>query len=390
VFVEERTTAGGIRRIAYIDGLRALAVLAVVAAHIGYYGITDDTPLRHVLQEGAHGVDLFFVLSGFCLAYPTLAKVAATGSTSFDVTDYAGKRLVRIVPPFYIATALFLMLGFVAAFFGHGFGNLILPSNVGEFASPLLFLDGRVPMLNTSFWTLMVEFRWYFVFPLLLAVWVKSPRAFLAIGIASVVLFEYTRARSVDLGTLPGFMLGIIAADVHIRSHAIDRWALFLTVVSVMVALAVENGATIPSADRAFYPWPYQPTILAWQLAVFFFVVAAGATAPLARILSARSLIATGVASYSIYLIHEPLVSFIVAHFHRTMLAMAGAGIGAVAAGFAFWAVCERVFTEGTLKRPLLATITRQVRRVFDWFFLGHVIPLSRLEADSSEIWIAS
>jgi len=245
-------------------------------------------------------------------------------------------------------------------------------------------------MLNTSFWTLMVEFRWYFVFPLLLAVWVKSPRAFLAIGIASVVLFEYTRARSVDLGTLPGFMLGIIAADVHIRSHAIDRWALFLTVISVMVALAVENGATIPSADRAFYPWPYQPTILAWQLAVFFFVVAAGATAPLARILSARSLIATGVASYSIYLIHEPLVSFIVAHFHRTMLAMAGAGIGAVAAGFAFWAVCERVFTEGTLKRPLLATITRQVRRVFDWFFLGHVIPLSRLEADSSEIGIAS
>jgi peptidoglycan/LPS O-acetylase OafA/YrhL len=47
--VEERTTAGGIRRIACIDGLRALAVLAAVAAHIGSYGIFDWFFVGHVI-----------------------------------------------------------------------------------------------------------------------------------------------------------------------------------------------------------------------------------------------------------------------------------------------------------------------------------------------------
>jgi peptidoglycan/LPS O-acetylase OafA/YrhL len=61
------------------------------------------------LGQGSHGVELFFVLSGFCLAYPTLAKLRA-GKGSFDVARYAAHRIVRIAPPYYIAMGVFAVL----------------------------------------------------------------------------------------------------------------------------------------------------------------------------------------------------------------------------------------------------------------------------------------
>ncbi|MGZ3506238.1 MAG: acyltransferase family protein [Vulcanimicrobiaceae bacterium] len=67
------------KRIAYIDGLRAVAVLSVVTYHAGKYApasfVSLASPLSVVLRQCYHGVDLFFVISGFCLAYPTLARL---------------------------------------------------------------------------------------------------------------------------------------------------------------------------------------------------------------------------------------------------------------------------------------------------------------------------
>src|SRR5690242_19069564 len=58
-------------RIAYVDGLRAVAVLLVVAFHAAKYsGMSPAGPMASLLRAGSHGVDLFFVLSGFCLSYP--------------------------------------------------------------------------------------------------------------------------------------------------------------------------------------------------------------------------------------------------------------------------------------------------------------------------------
>ena len=100
------------RRIAYIDGLRAVAVLGVLLYHahpsfqiVGYSHFS--TLLGRVLAEGQHGVELFFVISGFCLSFPVLSRLANGEDPVFSTPGFFAKRLVRIVPPYWVA-ALFL------------------------------------------------------------------------------------------------------------------------------------------------------------------------------------------------------------------------------------------------------------------------------------------
>ena len=381
-------------RIDYVDGLRAIAVLAVVLAHVAYHGLAPGTPQRFML-EGSHGVDLFFVISGFCLAFPRLAKLRNGKDVAFDVGDYFTKRLVRIVPPYYIATAAFLAMLVVPHLIAHHALPTGLP-DARSLAMSLLFLDDRVTLLNSSFWTLMVEFRWYFLFPVMLWLWVRSPRAFMLVGIVSLLLYHFTRARDLDLGTLPGFMLGIVAADLQLagtRTHRwgphLRRWAWALVVPAALIGIAMEPWATIPGFYRADVAFAYQPTIFAWQIACFAFVVAAGAVPAFSRLLSLRALVAIGVASYAIYLVHEPIIAY--AANHPGLAANVLGAVAALAIGFAFWAVVERPFTTGPLRAPCLDAVRPIVTGVLAWAQVGR-LKLSAPSSDareSSEVRVA-
>ena len=381
-----QTTSSAPPRIDYVDGLRALAVLGVILAHVvshAHSGVSHD-----ILLEGAHGVDLFFVISGFCLAFPTLAKLHRGAPVRFSVADFGAKRLVRIVPPFYVATVVLLAL----AALPHLILRHALPTDLPDARSilaSLLFLDDRVALVNTSFWTLMVEFRWYFVFPVLLWLWVRSPRAFVAVGLASVILYHFTRARGLDFGTLPGFMLGIVAADLHVRGvrtagwgEHVRRWSWALILPAIAAGVAVEGTASIPGFDRENVIWAYQPTILGWQIACFAFVVFAGNSAWMRRILSVRMLVTTGLASYAIYLVHEPIVALALARLHGPAAPFLAGGL-ALAAGFAFWVVGERPFTTGPLRAPLLAASRRFVDRAMSLGGIGRTITIGEPHASA-------
>jgi peptidoglycan/LPS O-acetylase OafA/YrhL len=288
------------RRLGYIDGLRAVAVLSVIAFHVRVH--TAGVRLEHLFKEGAHGVDLFFVLSGLCLALPTLERVRKTGSANFDVAGYALKRCLRILPP-YVA-AVFLFAGVVWFFLSHG---LALPEGMHRFdatdlLSELFFLDRNNLHINQSFWSLALEFRWYFVFPLALALWVARPRALLLAIALVVIAAECTRASSADLGVLDAFLLGIVAAHIRVNSHPIARYGIAFVLGGAILGLALE-----PS-----YHFPIQ-TNSGWHLAAFGLVIYAGHAVWLQRILASRMLRAVGIASYSIYLVHEPIVSFFAA-----------------------------------------------------------------------------
>jgi peptidoglycan/LPS O-acetylase OafA/YrhL len=384
-----RDPSSRLHRIDYIDGLRAVAVLAVILHHVARQTGVSGLSAR-VVNEGAHGVDLFFVLSGFCLAFPTLAKVARNGMSSFDVADFGAKRLVRILPPFYIATIAIIAVYTLPHLLMRDAISVPIPSFASVVAS-LLFLDERVQLINGSFWTLMVEFRWYFAFPLLLALWVRAPRAFFAVGLASFVLYNFTRARGVDLGTLPGFMLGIVAADLQLGGAAtrgwgehVKRWALPAAVACAALGVAVEGQARIPGFDGNDVLFAYQPTILGWQLAFFFLVVAAGNLRALRGLLALKPLVATGIASYGLYLVHEPAIEVVTSRLQGPkgfVLAI----VVALVTGFTFWALAERPFTTGPLRRPLVAWLMPLLARAFAWLGLGGRIEIASPAPASAE-----
>lgn len=366
------------RRIAYVDGLRALAVLLVVAHHLVRHepGLQLPIPFlstAHLLLDGSHGVDLFFVLSGFCLSYPILAHLQRDGRARFAIDHYAAKRLVRIVPPYYAALALFAAAGALTA--GRNFTVL-------DIVKQMLFLDWHTHFVNGSFWTLAIEFRWYFLFPIALALWIARPRAFIAVAFGTAVLYNFTRLHAPDVGTLLPFLLGIVAADLELRAPRLSPLWLFALPLCALFGLALEQGASMPSPDGVESHLFYVQTNLGWQLTMFAFVVAAGARRTLRSILSFKPLVAVGTASYSIYLVHEPVVAAVERFTPLPLdVRLPVAYVSAVLAGFAFWYAFERAWTLGSMRARGIAVVEPRLRAAARWLQIPQALNFSRAPA---------
>jgi peptidoglycan/LPS O-acetylase OafA/YrhL len=350
-------------RIRYVDGCRAVAVLGVLLYHSvshaawAQHQLTlplSTVPLRWCLTlfaKGAHGVDLFFVISGFCLSYPSLILYHRQGKAEFRVDRFLAKRLVRILPPYYLALLLCL-----AAFFAFRISHVGTPTAINAALGPwdvlgqALMLDRGVKLANGAFWTLFVEFRWYLLFPLLLALWVRSQRAYGVLWCVLIVAYHATRARSVDVGVLPAFMLGIVAADWQITKHPLCAYAPILTAIAADIAFLLEPFSSMPMPDGTEEYGFHTQGNIGWYLACFFFILAGGTWMPLRVILESLPLRIVGVASYSMYLVHQPIVSFC-AETLGADLGRYGSfawGLGAsVGVGLAFWYTIERFFSQG-------------------------------------------
>ena len=323
-------------RLSYVDGLRAIAVLSVMVFHARVHAPGVD--LEWWAKECSHGVDLFFVVSGFCLALPTLEKLHTNGYATFDAVAFALKRFLRIFPPYAFAVVIAAAAG--AALLSHGIvppGGMPSSFDASDVMSQLFFIDRDHVLLNRSFWSLAVEFRWYFIFPFALLLAARNMRAFITVTLLVAFASELTRATSTDLGVLPAFLLGVAAAYVRAYRHPIVRYAVPLGLLSVGVAFLNESRPHFPIQ-----------TNVGWHLAAFFFVIWAGAQSAVQRVLSTPLLVRVGIASYSIYLVHEPVIAATMSLL-RPRYGDVGAtpialGIG-LAAGFALWAVVERPLT---------------------------------------------
>jgi peptidoglycan/LPS O-acetylase OafA/YrhL len=294
------------KRLDAVDGLRALAVLAVVVHHAGL----------NTFGLGTRGVDLFFVISGFCLSLPTLSRMHAGEPFRFDIARFARGRVKRIAPPYYAALGLFGILSLTS----FGVPTVASPPGQFEWIQDAAFLTSTAPSYNASFWTLGVEARWYLIFPVVLALYARSKLGFAAIALGAYALYAWQNAL-VDAGTLPCFMLGIVAADVFVRGHA--KSFAFVVAAAVAIALAVVSG----HGDDPGNP--------AWHVASFLVVVAG--VGALSRVMALRPLAFFGVASYSIYLVHQPILYWL-ASFGWPLALCA---VCSVIAGLAFWRTIE-------------------------------------------------
>jgi peptidoglycan/LPS O-acetylase OafA/YrhL len=361
-------------RVAYVDGLRGLAALAVLGFHATHYwckGLAPDNPFAFFFRLGTYGVDLFFVLSGFCLAYPFLR----TGRP-LDVVRYASRRIVRILPPYYAAIAV-LAVALVAAGTVPDFWSILTQA---------LFLDRDARFLSVTFWTLPLEIRWYFIFPLVLWLWTVSPRAFFVLAGVAVVAFQLTTAGAMDLYALPAFMLGIAAADFSLHESLPLRSIALLAGALLAAALVLDWVSGPPKYVPPFNGVDVRDTLpplrILWQLVAFAWVLLASSWRPLQRVLGVPPLALAGAASYSIYLIHVPVVQAVHVHFPALgpLLESLASAVAGIAAGLAFWRVFEFPFVETSLKGVAIAKVEPVVARIFAWLRLPSVVRLDHHE----------
>jgi peptidoglycan/LPS O-acetylase OafA/YrhL len=269
--------------------------------------------LSALLSLGYIGVEIFFAISGFCLAYPILK--AGWGETDWML--YAKRRLLRIVPTYWIAFAL-------------------LAVTVGEHPRSLRYaLEGMFffnTQVNASFWTLCVEARWYILLPILIWIlfrfgWGVLLSLSLVACISSKILFRFDepvlRWLNDSLGVLPyfllAFVLGIATAWLFLQQNSgssiiktLIRNVRVVTVLAIVVVLIFTPK--LPGSD--FFPFS---RLLPASLLGFSLVLLALFDPFISRVLSWRPLTAIGVASYSIYLIHEPIVHALFAVLHTSI-----------------------------------------------------------------------
>jgi peptidoglycan/LPS O-acetylase OafA/YrhL len=384
--VSDPTSAvpAGIRRgstyLPELESLRGLAILLVFIFHAdgsllfpvsNRVGLQSPLPLLYV-WAGHTGVTLFFVLSAFLLSLPFLDE--AYGGRPVSRWQFYVRRALRILPAYWVTVVVATILS------SHTLGDLWrgLPY--------LAFLQSKpnlpTPMRPYSgvWWSLATEVQFYVLLPLIALAFGRSRRvtlallagyaiAYLAIATGLVLpgLEPWLRAQSV-VGRGPLFLCGILAAWFYRRhgdavrtrlaaSRPLAAGGADLILAVVFVALAfllrwVNRSGFFPIEQTQWYVW-HVPEGVLWTAVVLLLLLA---PLRLKAVFSNRVLALLGVLSYSIYLLHQPLLYFSVGLARRAFPAMTAWGPSAVLWFTAMTAICVGLasLTYRWIERPFL------------------------------------
>ena len=153
-----------------VDGLRGVAALMVLAFHFDMAARLHQEPaawmpdaLQWVFEHGWLGVQLFFVVSGFVIAYSLRGQRVTPGFLGRFVL----RRALRLDPPYWVALGLEVLL---VGWIGVSWDGQPESVTAGQLAAHMVYLQGFLgqPQLVGVFWTLCVEVQLYVAFILLL------------------------------------------------------------------------------------------------------------------------------------------------------------------------------------------------------------------------------
>jgi peptidoglycan/LPS O-acetylase OafA/YrhL len=149
-----KTGLPNVLHIPTLDGLRAFSFMVVFLAHAGFGG----------LIPGGFGVTVFFFLSGYLIA--TLLRVEIDRTGKIDFRGFYMRRVLRILPPFYLVLACAVMLTFLQVLPGHArlAPTLAQALHFANYWQVLHGSDGQ-PRGTGVYWSLAVEEHFYLVFP---------------------------------------------------------------------------------------------------------------------------------------------------------------------------------------------------------------------------------
>jgi peptidoglycan/LPS O-acetylase OafA/YrhL len=295
-----------------VQGIRALAVLLVIADHAAIPGFSG----------GYIGVDMFFVVSGYVITQ-LLLREAGKGVAS-GLGDFYSRRVRRIVPAATATLVASVLIGWATL------GTRLSPQLPGDvrwaslFVANFRFIEtgsnyfvpGVFPSLITQFWSLGVEEQFYLCFPLvvlLVARFAPAPRRLpylRATLVGAIALSAWWSVHLSSLDPTPAYYspltrfwelgLGCLLATFTVRrptrTPRSERIAVTLA-VALLVAALITLG-----------PTSVYPGALAWlpcgSAALLIWAGIGGQRNPVTRVLATRPLGYLGDISYSLYLVH--------------------------------------------------------------------------------------
>jgi len=301
-----------------IDGLRAIAVVAVILYHaqITIFGLQP-------FKGGFIGVDIFFVISGYLITSIIFKELVTTGSFSFK--HFYERRIRRILP-----ALLFVMLASLPFAWMY-----LLPSSFIDFSKSILYslgfssnfyfhysgqvygaLDGLfIPFLHT--WSLSVEEQYYILFPIVLLITFKHFRKYLihililgfvlSLGLAEWTSRNYPSASFYFLHTrmwelLAGSILAYFEITKGVRSQ--NRT---LNLILPFIGLILIGHSILFFNDEILHPSFYTLSPIFGVCLIIWF---SNQDEVITKILSTKLFVGIGLISYSLYLWHYPIFTF--------------------------------------------------------------------------------
>ena len=309
------TNVGTINHRPEIDGLRAVAVVAVILYHAGF-AINGTDPFL----GGYIGVDIFFVISGYLITSIILREIS-TGSFSFS--NFYERRARRILPALFVVMAttipfawIYMLPKAMKEYAGSALAALLFSSNIwfwqedGYTAEP----SELKPLLHT--WSLSVEEQFYLFFPVLLILLWKFAKqhmtnVFLAIFFVSLLAAHLVSVDSPDgnFFLLPTraweLLAGAILAKFELEKGRVNlsRFDGLMPSIGMLMVFAsfilFDHQTSHPSLITLL-------PVLGTMCLIWFCREGDKVTA----LLSSKPLVAIGLVSYSLYLWHFPIFAF--------------------------------------------------------------------------------
>jgi peptidoglycan/LPS O-acetylase OafA/YrhL len=316
---------GSFSRVPALDGVRALATIAVLLFHNARTTIDIPLPEFHqgdAWRGGFLGVDVFFVLSGFLITTLLLREHDATRRIEFR--RFWSRRARRLLP------ALFVLLLIEALLARYVFTPVTASRLRGDALGTLFYFEnwrlatGSSPVLSHT-WSLSIEEQWYLVWPLLLALFlylargqarrVLAPIAVLTVASAAecAALFTPVNHSSVrahyGTDTRAQALLVGAALAVFLLWRPTIRGRLLHVTAWVALAFLVWSFLAMRGGD----PWLYHGGFLLVAVASAVLIAAAVQmpASAVGRLLASRPLVAIGLVSYGLYLYHMPIYRWI-------------------------------------------------------------------------------
>jgi peptidoglycan/LPS O-acetylase OafA/YrhL len=392
-------------RLDYLDACRALAALAVVLVHafeqfglgLAGIGVSDGSgglggsaveraiSLLYfgVVRWSGYAVQVFIVISGFSL----MLAVAQSQQLRLrgGLIDFVRRRARRILPPYYAALAFSLLV--IATIPGMNverrvYWDLALPALEPRAIVSHLFLVHNYDLatelhlsVNPPMWSIAVEWQIYFLFPLLVLLWrVWGARVTLALALLWGPLFTYLPLPGFPLSHawfVGLFALGMLGASIAFSRQAdVVRWrerlpwqalALVSAVAFVGVGVLAVRFGVVRHVE-----W-FRDSLLAVAVVCVLVHCARLSAGPptarpslLLRALQTPPLVRIGLFSYSLYLIHTPILATVALVCLTAGLPILAShaivfGLGiplAISVAYVFHLIFERPFLSHAGRRP--------------------------------------
>jgi peptidoglycan/LPS O-acetylase OafA/YrhL len=182
-----------------LDGLRALSIAIVILAHTKSLlpaAIANSGLFRYIIGGGLHGVQIFFVLSGYLITTLLLREYDRTGTVSFK--RFYARRALRIFPPFYTYFAVLAILWLTGVIPEHW------PTYLASATYTFIYLPDPHGWYVEHAWSLSIEEQFYLLWPALL-------------------LFAHRRAKSISLAVVIIALMPIVRIALYLASSSPER-----------------------------------------------------------------------------------------------------------------------------------------------------------------------